>query len=373
MAAIAGDASEILSEVRNQIAFVTLNRPAALNALSLGMVQELSLQLRAHAEDPAVRAVFLRGAGDKAFCAGGDVRALYRSLTESGSLHREFMRAEYRLDYFLHRYPKPLVAFMDGITMGGGMGLAQGAVLRLVGERTRIAMPEVAIGLFPDVGGSYFLSRLPGALGVYLALTGLTIRSADALYAGLADVHLDVAAAARLEAALHGLAWRGETGAELARLVRELATAGAGAGVPPLSALRPAIDLHFTHAEVLSILDSLRREVRPEYAAWAAETMRVLRSRSPTMLSVTLRELQRGRHMTLAECFRMELGMVQASFGIGEFREGVRAVLVDKDHAPRWQPDRIEDVSAASVESFFRDPWAPGAHPLAGLEAEYGA
>ncbi len=371
VAQAAGDAREIVSEVQNHIAFVTLNRPAALNALSLGMVQELSLRLREHAADPAVRAVFLRGAGDKAFCAGGDVRALYRSVTESGSLHGQFMRSEYRLDYFLHRYPKPLVAFMDGITMGGGMGLAQAAALRIVGARTRMAMPEVAIGLFPDVGGSFFLSRLPGALGCYLALTGLTIRAADALYAGLADVHVDAAAAARLEPALRALAWRDDARTDLARLVRELATPDAGPA--PLEQVRPAIDRHFAHADVAQVIESLEHEVHPEYAAWAAETVRLLRTRSPTMLSVTLRQLQLGRSMTLAACFRMELGMAEASFGIGEFREGVRAVLIDKDNAPRWQPARIEDVSPESVAAFFRDPWANSPHPLAGLEEDYGA
>ncbi len=376
-----GAAREIAGEVHNHIAFVTLNRPAALNALSLAMIEDLSVRLRAYAADPAVYAVFLRGAGDKAFCAGGDVRALYRSVTENGTLHREFMRTEYRLDYFLHRYPKPVIAFMDGITMGGGMGLAQGTSLRIVGERTRVAMPEVAIGFFPDVGGSYFLSRLPGALGPYLGLTGVTIRAADALYCGLADVHLDAVAAARLEPALRELDWRedrtplapGATLARLTRLARELALAPPAPTPPLLAHIRPAIDLHFAQPDVLRIVTSLQREVRPEYAAWAAETVRVLRSRSPTMLAVTLMQLQRGKSLSLASCFRMELGMVEASFAAAEFREGVRAVLIDKDNAPRWQPPRIEDVDAASVASYFRDPYAPAEHPLAALEREYGA
>jgi enoyl-CoA hydratase/carnithine racemase len=378
-----GAASEIASDVHNHIAFVTLNRPAALNALSLGMVRELSVRLREYAADPKVRAVFLRGAGDKAFCAGGDVRALYRSVTENGSLHREFMQTEYRLDYFLHRYPKPLIVCMDGITMGGGMGLAQGAALRIVGERTRVAMPEVAIGFFPDVGGSYFLSRLPGALGPYLALTGLTIRAADTLYCGLADVQ--IAAAARLEPALRELDWhdphtphdpRDESPprSPLARLTEVVREFAAPAGAPaPLTLLRPAIDRHFAQPDVVAIVKSLEQEARPEFAAWAAETVRVLRSRSPLMLAVTLCQLQRGKALSLAACFRMELGMVEASFAAAEFREGVRAALIDKDHAPRWQPPRLEDVDAASVAAYFRDPYARAVHPLAGLEADFGA
>jgi enoyl-CoA hydratase/carnithine racemase len=165
--------------------------------------------------------------------------------------------------------------------------------------------------------------------------------------------------------------WPDDARTDLARLVRELATPDAGPA--PLEQVRPAIDRHFAHADVAQVIESLEHEVHPEYAAWAAETVRLLRTRSPTMLSVTLRQLQLGRSMTLAACFRMELGMAEASFGIGEFREGVRAVLIDKDNAPRWQPARIEDVSPESVAAFFRDPWANSPHPLAGLEEDYGA
>jgi enoyl-CoA hydratase/carnithine racemase len=167
----AAKAREILCEISNHIAFITLNRPEALNALSLDMIIELRSLLDGYAADPQIHAVLIKGAGGKAFCAGGDIRALYQSFKNSGSLHREFFLREYPLDYLLYAYPKPYAVLMDGITMGGGMGLAQGSTLRIVGERTRIAMPEVAIGFFPDVGASYFLSRLPGAIGVYLALT----------------------------------------------------------------------------------------------------------------------------------------------------------------------------------------------------------
>ena len=168
---------EILSETRNHIAVLTLNRPTALNALSLGMILELRKALAAHAAESSVRAVLLQGAGEKAFCAGGDIRALYESFKASGLAPRKFFVAEYPLDFWLYSYPKPHAVLMDGITLGGGMGLAQGSRLRIVGDRTRMAMPEVAIGFFPDVGGSFFLSRLPGALGMYLALTGVQIRS----------------------------------------------------------------------------------------------------------------------------------------------------------------------------------------------------
>jgi enoyl-CoA hydratase/carnithine racemase len=383
--------ASILTTVRNGIAFVTLDRPASLNALSFEMVRVLQAQLRGFARDGGVKAVLLRGAGGRAFCAGGDVRALYNSRQSGEALHEAFFVAEYQLDYLLHRYPKPVVALADGITMGGGMGLVQGSGLRIVGEGTRMAMPEVAIGLFPDVGGSYFLSRLPGALGVYLALTGTQIRAADALYTTLADLYLTPAASAGLEAALSGLLWSDDALATLRDAIRNLAgaasattaapaatpgapTPGAptpGAPTPgaPLAALRPAIDLHFARASVAEILDSLQREARVEYAEWAAQTLQSLRSRSPTMLSVSLRQLQRGRTLSLADCFRMELGMVRQCFVQGDFIEGIRALIIDKDGAPHWQPDRIEAVDSADVEAFFQDHWAGAIHPLANLES----
>jgi enoyl-CoA hydratase/carnithine racemase len=370
---------EILTDVRNKIAHLTLNRPAALNALSLTMVRELGQALKEFATDPQIRAILIRGAGDKAFCAGGDIRALYDSFKSGGSLHHDFFAEEYRLDYYLHKYPKPYVALIDGITMGGGMGIAQSSTLRIVGDRTRIAMPEVGIGLFPDVGGSYFLSRLPGALGIYLALTGNQIRAADALYAGLADRYLPPEAMLRLDAALDTLVWTDDGRGNLVRALDELTTSGAtgsataaafgaspahsaatatstAASTPPLSSVRAAIDSHFSKATVSQIMDSLRGESRPEYTEWAAHTLKTMGTRSPTMMWVTLRQLQRGRALSLADCFRMELGITRQCFLQGDFIEGVRAVIVDKDNTPRWSPGRLEEVTEASVGAFFTNP-----------------
>jgi enoyl-CoA hydratase/carnithine racemase len=356
---------EILSEIRNHIAVLTLNRPAALNALSLGMILELRKALAAYAAEPSVRAVLLQGAGEKAFCAGGDIRALYESFKDSGLAPREFFVAEYPLDFWLYSYPKPHAVLMDGITMGAGMGLAQGSRLRIVGDRTRMAMPEVAIGFFPDVGGSYFLSRLPGALGMYLALTGVQIRAADALYSGLADIYLPAAAVASLTEELADLNWSRDPAADLRQFFEARATSISAE--PPLRALRPAIDQHFSHRTVLAILASLHAETRPEFADWAEQTAKLIRTRSPTMVAVSLRQLQRSRDMSLAECFRMELGMAQQCFEQGDFLEGVRALIVDKDNAPRWSPNRIEDVTDAMVDGFFRERWTAADHPLASL------
>lgn len=360
---------EILSEVRNGVATVTLNRPAALNALSYEMLLELDAILREWAADSKVRAVVMRGAGEKAFCAGGDIRALHQSFTTGTSLHDDFFAVEYRLDYLIHRYPKPCIALMDGITMGGGMGIAQGAQLRVVTDRTRIAMPEVGIGLIPDVGASYFLSRLPGALGLYLALTGNQVRAADALYAGLADLYLPPESLARVEALLHELRWSAavHTQTDKADVEKALRSLAAELPAPALAAVRPAIDRHFSHADVGSILQSLRGETSSEYATWAQQTLAIIATRSPLTVAVALRQLQRGKAMSLAECFRMELGLVHHCFERGDFIEGVRAVIIDKDNAPRWKHASNDAVSNDEIDAFFRDPWAGRDHPLAGL------
>jgi enoyl-CoA hydratase/carnithine racemase len=363
--ALAG-AALVLSEIRNHVAFVTLNRPAALNALSFAMLVRLRTLLRDLAADPEVYGVLLMGAGDKAFCAGGDIRALYQSFQEQGTLHREFFVMEYPLDYLLYSYPKPYLVLMDGITMGGGMGIAQGSSLRIVGERTRIAMPEVAIGFFPDVGASYFLSRLPGALGIYLALTGVQIRGADALYCQLADVYLPPDAIDSLGDDLAALSFSEDRSVDFRRFIH--ARAAVGLAAPSLSVLRPAIDEHFSRPTLSAIVGSLESETRAAFADWAGQTSKLMRSRSPTMLCTTLRQLQRAKDMSLAACFRMELGMTQQCFEQGDFMEGVRALIIDKDKSPRWSPNRIEDVTDAMIEPFFRQRWTPGSHPLADLE-----
>jgi enoyl-CoA hydratase/carnithine racemase len=355
---------DILKEVRQHVAFITLNRPAALNALSLGMVVELREALHECAHDANVRAVVIRGAGEKAFCAGGDIRALYDSYRNSGTVHVEFFATEYPVDYLLYSYPKPYIALLNGIVMGGGMGISQGSRLRIVGERTRMAMPEVAIGFFPDVGGSYFLSRLPGCLGLYLALTGAQVRAADALYCQLADFYLPPAAIGELDGQLESLGAQASLG-DIQNLIRALA---GDPGPAPLSTMRSAIDQHFSTTRVLDLLKSLNGEARSEFKEWAQQTAALIATRSPTMLAVTLKQLQLGRTMTLAQCLRMEIGMAQQCFRQGDFVEGVRAMIIDKDNKPRWRPSALTDVSDASVDAIFENPWPGSIHPLAHLE-----
>jgi enoyl-CoA hydratase/carnithine racemase len=358
---------DTLCEIHNRIAFITLNRPASLNALTMQMIGELSELLHRFIKDPGVHAVLIQGAGEKAFCAGGDIRALYDSYKEGSesSLYTDFFAAEYPLDYLLRFYPKPYIAQINGIVMGGGMGVAQGSRLRLVGERTRMAMPEVGIGFFPDVGASFFLSRLPGQLGRYLALTGAQIRAADTLYVGLADFYLPNEGMQALPERLKALKWQGsdpESWRET--LLREIGDLSAPAPPAPLAQVREAIDEHFAHDSVLKIASSLGKETRPQYAQWAADSLKLLSTRSPTMLAVTIEQLKRGREMDFAQCLRMEIGMARQCFDQGDFIEGVRALVIDKDNAPHWKPARNEDVTAAQVEFIFQDPWQGKTHPL---------
>jgi enoyl-CoA hydratase/carnithine racemase len=356
---------ELLCEIRNHVGYITLNRPAALNALSHDMILELTATLRKWAAVPDIRVISIKGAGAKAFCAGGDIRSLYESFKASDSKYLDFFVDEYRLDHFLHRYPKPYVALLDGITMGGGMGLGQAAALRVVTERTRMAMPEVGIGLCPDVGASYFLSRLADSLGVYLALTGSQLRASDILHARLADVYLQSKSIGLLEKALAELRWSDDPLGDLRRTVYALGTAALPAST--LGTLHHAIEQHFSLSSIPEIIASLNDEHRPEYKEWAHKTLDLLQMRSPIMLAVSLRQLRLGRRMALPDCFRMELGLVYHCFEEGDFIEGIRALIIDKDNAPRWNPARVENVMPEMVDAFFRNPWPDMPHPLENL------
>ena len=342
---------DVLAEVRNHIGHLTLNRPAGLNAINLPMVRALQQQLDTWAQDPHVHAVVLRGAGEKAFCAGGDIRSLYDSFKNGQTLHQDFFVEEYALDLALHHYRKPVLALMDGFVLGGGMGLVQGADLRVVTERSRLAMPEVAIGYFPDVGGSYFLPRIPGELGLYLGVSGVQIRAADALYCGLADWYLDSEKLALLDQRLDSLQW-GETplkdlqGALAKLAVQHLPDA-------PLAALRPAIDQVFALPDVPSIVEHLGTVTLGDSREWARQTAQLLQTRSPLAMAVTLEMLRRGRHLSLEDCFALELHLDRQWFERGDLIEGVRALLIDKDKTPRWNPPTLQALDAEHVASFF--------------------
>lgn len=375
---------EVLFEVINGFGVITLNRPRALNAITHGMVRSMWTQLTAWADDPAVRAVLIEGAGEKAFCAGGDVRALYDSRLSNATHHRDFFVDEYRLDYLIHRYPKPYLALLDGIVMGGGMGVAQGAALRIVTDKTRLAMPETGIGLFPDVGASWFLGHLAPTLARYLGLVGATIGAADALYCGLADVWLEGDAPLRLRETLWQLDWsQGDTADPLGQLRAAILPLGrTWTDAARLMPVRATLDRHFSAIDVSAIVASLQADADRANGAsgandadntdsadnactsWTVETLALLKQRSPLSLCVTDRQLQKGRRLDLADAFRMELVLGYHAFESGDFVEGVRALLIDKDKNPRWRYALIADVPVAQVDAFFTSPWAADAHPL---------
>ncbi|MBU6437023.1 MAG: enoyl-CoA hydratase/isomerase family protein, partial [Betaproteobacteria bacterium] len=337
------DTLDVLCAVDNGVGFITLNRPKALNALTLPMVRTVTAALLAWREDRAVKAVVLHGSGDKAFCAGGDIRFFREAALAGAAVLDDFFTEEYALDHLVHVYPRPVIALMDGVVMGGGMGLSQGAGLRIVTERSKLAMPETNIGLFPDVGGGYFLSRLEGQMGEYLALTGHALSGREAVYHGLADLEVT---AQHLPELLHALRTeRFDSDADVTRTV--LALAGDDAGEPQhadsesafvdaLLELDDRITPHFGLGTALDIVQSLEADASP----WAQHTAALLRKRSPLMLHVALEQVRRARSLSLEDALRMERDMMRNCFALrpgaaSEAVEGIRALAVDKDHAPR--------------------------------------
>ena len=364
-------AEHVRVERQGHAGLITLNRPKALNAMSLGMVRALKTALEDFAQDSGIQVVAIRGTNKLGkpgsaeslfggFCAGGDIRYFHQAALAGDNSLDDFFTEEYRLNHLIHLYPKPFVAFMDGVVMGGGMGISQGASLRLVTEHTRMAMPETIIGLFPDVGGGYFLSRCPGHIGEYLALTGEVIAAQQALQYGLADVQIEAAQQAALWAALGE-----QTFANRAQVEEWLALQ---VGSKNTALIRPDahIDGFFSLLRVKHIVDALEKAKDDR---WAQKTAALLRKRSPLMLHVTLEQIRRARQMSLADDLRMERDMVHHCFhdrpgAASETVEGIRALAIDKDYAPKWNPARIEDVKPGMADAFFVSPWTKESHPL---------
>ncbi len=349
--------------VAHGTAIITLDRPRSLNSLSLDMIRALTDALLAWRDDATVGAVVLRSSSEKALCAGGDIRYFYdvgSMPTTGGSASLEdFFTEEYQLNHLIHHYPKLYVALMDGVVMGGGLGIAEAGAsgLRVVTDGTKMAMPEVNIGLFPDVGGSYFLSRAPGKLGVYLGLTGLTIRAADALYCGLADTFVPQAQMAALLQLIDAT-----PGAQLRDAIVQFAAPFA-AGAATLEAERAAIDRHFGAPTVQAIMDSLATDS----TEFAQKALAAMQKRSPLLMCVTLELLKRGAQLDLADCLRLERILVRRNFEHGEVLEGIRALVIDKDNAPKWNPPTLAEVTDEMVAQFFASPWPQRAHPLRDL------
>lgn len=348
---------EIRFSAEHGLGTIELDRPKALNALTLDMIRAMHPALEAWEDDDAVKAVLIKGAGEKAFCAGGDVRAVYRSIVDDlggkgpSELSKVFFLEEYQLNHAIHAFSKPYVALLDGVTMGGGVGLSIHGSHRIATERLMFAMPETGIGLFPDVGGGWFLPRLPGETGLYLALTGARLDAAGACALGLATHFVPAARVEGLEAALATtLADAGDGRAAINDVLDRMSE---DPGPDPLAPHRDIIDRCFAKESVTAILDALDREAATG-SDFARQTRETLLGKCPTSLAISFEQLRQGRTMSnLAEVLTMEYRMSQACMAGTEFFEGIRAVLVDKDHTPRWRPPVLAEVTDDLIASYF--------------------
>jgi enoyl-CoA hydratase/carnithine racemase len=342
--------AEILFDVKDGLGLITLNRPKALNALTHGMILELERVIPGWEKDPAIKAVVLRGAGDRAFCAGGDVTNLYRESKnpEGGTLRRDFFRDEYIVNRRIYRYAKPWISLIDGIDMGGGVGLSVHGSHSVASEKFLFAMPETTIGLFPDVGGGYFLTRLQGALGTFLALTSHRLKIADGVWAGIVDAHVPSAKMNDLQAALGAADLSGPDANRKVDAV--IAGFTADAGMPTLPAMMADIDACFSAVSVAEIETKLKKHG----GEWADKQHAALLKLSPLAMAITLEQLKRCANRSFEDSMTIEYRMAQACMRPDhDFFEGVRALLIDKDQKPKWNPPTIAGVTREMVDAHF--------------------
>jgi enoyl-CoA hydratase len=332
------DSNEILLRREGGLGHITLNRPQALNALTHEMCASMLETLRSWADDPEVRVCVIDAVPGRAFCAGGDIRAIYEMGQRRDGSAQAFFTTEYRLNMAVKHFPKPYIALIGGIVMGGGVGVSIHGSHRVVSENALFAMPETAIGLFPDVGGTYALPRLPGEIGMYLALTGARLGPADMCYAGIATEFVPAAKLAQIPRRLV----RGEN---LDRLLENLA---GDPDPPPLAAHRAAIDRAFAAPSVEKIMEALKLE-----GEWGNETKALLATRSPTSLKLTFRAMREGLRLDFDSCMRMEYRLTMRALEGHDLYEGVRAAVIDKDQRPHWQPPSLEGVSDAEIARYF--------------------
>ena len=336
---------EVLFNVEDAVGVITLNRPQVLNALTFDMVLQMDRQLVVWAKDPAIKAVMITGAGDRAFCAGGDIKTVAMAVKDGGrerEVMGEFFRAEYTLNHRIFTFPKPYISLINGIVMGGGKGVSAHGSHRIVTENTVFAMPEATIGFFPDVGGGYFLPRCPGQTGTYLALTSKRIKTFDTLYIGFATHSISAAQMPKLRAAIAAAPQN------LDVLLKQFSAQSADES--EIAPYREKIDRYFSHDHVEEILADLEKDA----SAWAVETLKALNSVSPSSLKITLKQIRYGAKMNFAEVMTMEYRLSQACLDRPDFYEGVRAALIDKDRQPRWNPATVADVKDADIDACFQ-------------------
>ncbi|PCJ85071.1 MAG: hypothetical protein COA52_16690 [Hyphomicrobiales bacterium] len=336
---------DVIIRVEGAIGRITLNRPKALNAISYAMVKQIDAALDAWCDDPAVTAVVIDGAGEKAFCAGGDIMHLYENGRADPEVGRPFWADEYRLNSKIAHYPKPYIALMDGITMGGGVGLSVHGSHRIVTERSMIAMPEVGIGFLPDVGGTHILAKAPGHTGLYLGMSGARMNAADAIFAGFADTHIP---SKSIKSLIEALA----SGVDVDAALKSIST------LPDawkLVDLQPKISTAFDHSTALQCVAHLdtMAETGDE---WAIRTRDTIRKASPTSVAATFYAVRNAATLpNLEACLAVEYRFAFRTLIMHDFYEGVRAVLVDKDNNPKWQPSRLEDVTDEMILAAFAD------------------
>lgn len=379
MSEIVDGESPVLFEERaaaggRRVGIATLNAPKTLNGLSLAMARLLDAQLAHWAGDDGIAVVVLQGAGEKAFCAGGDLHGLYRSMIEfrdsgardisENAYASDFFAVEYRLDHRIHTYPKPILCWGHGIVMGGGIGLMSGASHRVVSERSKLAFPEITVGLYPDVGGSWLLNRAPGRSGLFLALTGALLNPGDAIHAGLADAHLPEASRGEAFDALLAETWTHD-GAH-AQLDALLARFAVPAPAGPLQRHAALVDAACAHADLDAVVAAIQA-IDAGDDAWLQAAQTTLAAGSPGSARLGFELQRRAASLSLADTFRLEYVVSLHCAAHGDFAEGIRALLIDKDRQPRWNPATLAEATPAWAERFFAAPWTADAHPLADL------
>jgi enoyl-CoA hydratase len=348
VAAVAGGEPDLIARREGAAGIIRLNRPRAINAVTLEMFRDIDKALDAFEADPAIGVIVLEGAGERGLCAGGDIRALYESSKVKGDLGKILWREEYILNARIAKCKKPYVALMDGIVMGGGVGLSAHSRHRVVTERTKLAMPEVGLGFFPDVGGTWLLSRSPGEIGTYFGLTGQTMNGPDAIYARFADAVVPSGKLAALREALTGVP-AGATSDNIKTIIDGFAT---GETSGPVAAMQSRIDGWFAHDRMQDIVGALQRDG----SELAQSTLKTLNEKSPRGMVVTLKLLRLARaSSSLEQCLVREYRAALEVFASDDFREGVRAAVIDKDRNPRWSPARIEEVTPEMVAPYFAE------------------
>lgn len=378
--------NEIDCENGKKVGVITLNSPKSLNALSGAMIDLLYPKLIDWQKQQDIAAVFLQGEGEKAFCAGGDIVHLYKAMKSHINEGEEasilaatnnympeiecYFTQEYKLDYLIHTFNKPFVVWGNGIVMGGGLGMLAGASHRVVTENSRIAMPEVSIGLFPDVGASYFLNKMPPACGLFLALTGTSINAADAKYCSLADFFVAQEEKDEFLKQLQLVSWEDSKQVNhdlLSRLLQQFEQKSLTLQpVSQIEAHQALITRLIEKDNLIDIFDAISREETQD--KWLTRAQKSLKNGSALSAQLAYIQLQKGKELSLADCFRMELNLAVKSGCFGEFLEGVRALLIDKDNSPKWKFDSIALIDQNIVKWFFQSKWSESEHPLANLD-----